>query len=47
MYYTNQILDKIDQYFTVNFSSFQTILFSVESSVKANIDNTDVIKKSN
>lgn len=45
VYYTNQILDKIDQYFTVNFSSFQTILFSVESSVKANIDNTDVIKK--
>lgn len=45
IYYTNQILDKIDQYFTVNFSSFQTILFSVESSVKANINNTDVIKK--
>lgn len=45
LYYTNQILDKVDQYFTVNFSSFQTILFSVESSVKANIGNLDVIKK--
>ncbi|MBA2939556.1 histidine kinase [Paenibacillus sp. CGMCC 1.16610] len=45
MYYTNQILDKVDQYLTVNFSSFQTILFSVETSVKANIDNTEVIKK--
>ncbi|MEK5437560.1 MULTISPECIES: sensor histidine kinase [Paenibacillus] len=45
IYYTNQILDKVDQYFTVNFSSFQTILFSVETSVKANIDNTEVIKK--
>lgn len=45
IYYTNQILDKVDQYLTVNFSSFQTILFSVETSVKANIDNTEVIKK--
>lgn len=45
IYYTNQILDKVDQYFTVNFSSFQTILFSVETSVKANINNTEVIKK--
>ncbi|WP_340013000.1 histidine kinase [Paenibacillus sp. FSL K6-1318] len=45
IFYTNQILDKVDQYFTVNFSSFQTILFSVETSVKANINNTEVIKK--
>ncbi|WP_028550056.1 sensor histidine kinase [Paenibacillus sp. UNC451MF] len=45
IYYTNQILDKVDQYLTVNFSSFQTILFSVETSVKANINNTEVIKK--
>ncbi|RTE11632.1 sensor histidine kinase [Paenibacillus whitsoniae] len=45
IYYTNQIVDKVDQYLTVNFSSFQTILFSVETSVKANIDNTEVIKK--
>lgn len=45
IYYTNQILDKVDQYFTVNFSSFQTILFSVETSVKANINNTEVIKE--
>lgn len=45
IFYTNQILNKVDQYFTVNFSSFQTILFSVETSVKANIDNTEVIKK--
>jgi two-component system sensor histidine kinase YesM len=44
IYYTNQILDKVDQYLTVNFSSFQTILFSVETSVKANIANTEVIK---
>ncbi|UPK41440.1 sensor histidine kinase [Paenibacillus pabuli] len=45
IYYTNQILDKVDQYFTVNFSSFQTILFSVETSVKANINHTEVIKE--
>ncbi|OCT11740.1 two-component sensor histidine kinase [Paenibacillus pectinilyticus] len=45
IYYMNQILDKVDQYLTVNFSSFQTILFSVETSVNANIDNTEVIKK--
>ncbi|OPH55996.1 two-component sensor histidine kinase [Paenibacillus ferrarius] len=44
IYYTKQILDKVDQYLTVNFSSFQTILFSVETSVKANITNTEVIK---
>ncbi|CAM4443551.1 two-component system sensor histidine kinase YesM [Paenibacillus endophyticus] len=45
IYYTNQILDKVDQYFTVNFASFQTILFSVETSVNANIDKTEVIKE--
>ncbi|NQX69752.1 histidine kinase [Paenibacillus alba] len=45
IYYTKQIVDKVDQYLTVNFSSFQTILFSVETSVKANINNTEVIKK--
>ncbi|MFE5323763.1 sensor histidine kinase [Paenibacillus sp. NPDC056579] len=44
-YYTSQILAKVDQYLTVNFSSFQTILFSVETSVKANLNSTDVIKK--
>ncbi|MDR6552282.1 histidine kinase [Paenibacillus qinlingensis] len=45
IFYTNQILDKVDQYLTVNFSSFQTIMFSVETSVKANINTTEVIKK--
>ncbi|MFK7695569.1 sensor histidine kinase [Paenibacillus sp. HJGM_3] len=43
-YYTTQILDKVDQYLSVNFSSFQTILFSAETSVRANLDNPDVIK---
>ncbi|MNI04331.1 Sensor histidine kinase YpdA [compost metagenome] len=45
IYFTNQILDKVDQYLTVNFSSFQTILFSFETSVKANINNPEVIQK--
>lgn len=44
-YYTKQILAKVDQYLTVNFSSFQTILFSFETSVKANINNKEVIQK--
>jgi two-component system sensor histidine kinase YesM len=34
-YYINQILSKVDQYLTLNFSSLQTILFSVESLVSA------------
>ncbi|TXK85320.1 histidine kinase [Paenibacillus sp. N3.4] len=45
IYFTNQILAKVDQYLTVNFSSFQTILFSFETSVKANMNNPEVIKK--
>ncbi|MCU6796598.1 histidine kinase [Paenibacillus sp. WQ 127069] len=45
IYFSNQILDKVDQYLTVNFSSFQTILFSIETSVKANINRPEVIKK--
>lgn len=43
-YYLKQILDKVDQYLTVNFSSFQTILFSLQTSVQANLGNTDMIR---
>lgn len=43
-YYIKQILDKVDQYLTVNFSSFQTILFSLETSVQANLENPEVIR---
>ncbi|MBB6731256.1 cache domain-containing sensor histidine kinase [Cohnella zeiphila] len=44
-YYIKQIMDKVDQYLTVNFSSFQTILFSLETSVQANLQNPEVIRK--
>ncbi|MDQ6418433.1 histidine kinase [Paenibacillus sp. LHD-117] len=43
-YYLQQILDKVDQYLTLNFASFQTILFSLESSVQANLHNPDLIR---
>jgi len=44
-YYLRQIIDKVDQYLTVNFSSFQTILFSVETSLKANIRNEEGVRR--
>ncbi|MEK8129124.1 histidine kinase [Paenibacillus filicis] len=44
VFYLQQIVDKVDQYLTLNFSSFQTILFSLETSVQANMDNLEVIR---
>ncbi|TBL80887.1 sensor histidine kinase [Paenibacillus thalictri] len=43
-YYINQLLSKVDQYLTLNFSSLQTILFSVESMVKSDLSELDRVR---
>ncbi|MFK7697694.1 histidine kinase [Paenibacillus sp. HJGM_3] len=43
-YYISQILSKVDQYLTLNFSSLQTLLFSVEFLVAEEGDRLDGIR---
>ncbi|WNQ13995.1 histidine kinase [Paenibacillus aurantius] len=43
-YFVQQILSKVDQYLTVTFSSFQTILFSIDSAYTPGQDTIESLK---